>query len=39
VCTLLLGLPQRRLEPWMNKCGDTFPGMRPDEYLETFEGS
>jgi hypothetical protein len=39
VCTLLLGFPWRRLEPWREKCGDRFPGMRPGGYLETFEGS
>jgi hypothetical protein len=39
VCTLLLGLPWRRLEPWRDKCGDRFHGMRPGGYLETSECS
>jgi hypothetical protein len=39
VCTLLLGFPWRRLEPWREKCGDRFPSMRPGGYLETSEGS
>jgi hypothetical protein len=39
VCTLLLGLPWGRLEPWREKCGDRFPGMRPGGYLESSEGS
>ena len=38
VCTLLLGLPWRRIEPWREKCGDRFPGLRPRGYLETSEG-
>ena len=39
MCTLLLGLPWRRLDPWREKCGDRFPSMRPGGYLETSEGS
>jgi len=39
VCTLILGFPWRRLDPWREKCGDRFLGVRPGGYLETFEGS
>jgi hypothetical protein len=39
VCTLILGFPWRRLDPWREKCGDRFPGMRPEGYLETCKGS
>jgi hypothetical protein len=39
VCTLLLGFPWKRMEPWREKCGDRFLSMRPGGYLETFEGS
>jgi hypothetical protein len=39
VSTLLLGFPWRILEPWREKCGERFPGMRPGGYPETSEGN